>query len=109
MAGKRHHSISESLWLFCFASVAFSSFVYCPLVHVYTRRQSVIVRPMQPRPATSTTFSCQLSKTLMAAVAGSFVDVGRPDIWVKPVDCGVILLLGARDVTPPGWPAAMPL
>lgn len=52
-----------------------------------------MVRPMHPRPATSTTFSCQLNNTLIAAVAGSLVVPGRPPIWLNPpVDCGVTLL-----------------
>lgn len=59
---------------------------------IYTFLQSVIHRPMLPRPATSTTFSCQLSKTLMAAPVDSLVAPGRPDIWLKPVAWGVRLL-----------------
>jgi hypothetical protein len=55
----------------------------------YTLRQSVIVRAMHPMPATSTTFSCQLSKTLIAACVGS-VAPGREPTWLNPpVDCGV--------------------
>jgi hypothetical protein len=67
-------------------------------------------RPMQPRPATSTTFSCQLSSTLMAAPVDSLDPPDRPPIWLKPVCCGVMrvgvrgaLLLSAEEVD------AMPL
>lgn len=56
----------------------------------HTLRQSVIVRPMQPRPATSTTFSCQLSSTLMPEPADSFAAPGRPPIWLNPVGWGVV-------------------
>jgi hypothetical protein len=64
-------------------------------------------RPIQPSPATSTTFSCQLSKTLMAAVAVSFEATVRPPIWLKPaVDGdGLVGVLGA----PPADPEAIPL
>jgi hypothetical protein len=58
----------------------------------HTLRQSVMHRPMLPSPATSTTFSCQLSKTLIAPVE-SLPPPGRPLIWLKPVCCGVMLVL----------------
>lgn len=73
----------------------------------YTFRQSVIVRPMQPSPATSTTFSCQLSNTLIPAPADSFAAPGRPLIWLKPVAWGVTLV-GVRGPPDPDV-AAMPL
>lgn len=41
---------------------------------------------MHPSPATSTNFSCQLNKTLMAADAGSLETPGREPTWLKPVD-----------------------
>lgn len=74
----------------------------------YTLRQSVIVRPMHPSPATSTTFSCQLSSTLMAAPEDSFAAPGRPPAWLKPVACGVILP-GVRGPAPAPDVDAMPL
>jgi hypothetical protein len=46
---------------------------------------------IQPRPATSTTFSCQLSKTLIAAPLLSFCAPGLPPICEKPVLWGVRL------------------
>jgi hypothetical protein len=46
-------------------------------------------RPTQPSPATSTTFSCQLSSTLIDAPLLSFCAPGRPDICEKPVLWGV--------------------
>jgi len=49
---------------------------------------SLITLPMQPNPATSTTFSCQLSSTLMAAPLDS-PPPGRGACCEKPVDCGV--------------------
>lgn len=54
---------------------------------------------MHPSPATSTTFSCQLSSTLMAAPDDSFAAPGRPATWLNPVACGVILpgVLGAPE------------
>lgn len=61
----------------------------------YTLRQSDMTRAMQPSPATSTTFSCQLSNTLMPAPADSFVAPGRPPICVKPV-CWGVTLVGER-------------
>lgn len=73
--------------------------------NIYTRRQSVMVRPMQPSPATSTTFSCQLRSTLIAAVAGSFAP-GRPPTWLNPCEDS---LVGDLDAFP-GWAvAAIPL
>lgn len=69
-------------------------------------------RPMLPRPATSTTFSCQLSSTLMAAPVDSAVEPGLPPIWLNPVGCGVRFLgvRGAVDALPvPVLPPAMPL
>ena len=51
--------------------------------------QSVMHRPTQPNPATSTTFSCQLSSTLIDAPLLSFCAPGRPDICEKPVLWGV--------------------
>lgn len=59
----------------------------------YTFLQSVMDLVMLPRPATSTTFSCQLNSTLMAVPVDSFTAPGRPETWLKPpVACGVILL-----------------
>jgi hypothetical protein len=43
---------------------------------------------MQPKPATSTTFSCQLRKTLIMAPLESTAP-GRATCCEKPVDCGV--------------------
>lgn len=77
-------------------------------VRLYTLRQSVMVRPMQPRPATSTTFSCQLSSTLMAAEVESLDPPCRPPIWLKPpVDWGVTFVGVFAEL--PGFPTAMPL
>lgn len=75
--------------------------------HLYTLRQSVIVRPMHPSPATSTTFSCQLNRTLIPAPADSFAAPGRPPTWLNPVAWGVTLV-GVRGALPPGVDA-MPL
>ena len=72
--------------------------------------QSVIVRPTHPRPATSTTFSCQLSNTLIADPLFSFAGPGLPPICEKPLS-----VLWGVSVEPrlslPGAPeeAAMPL
>ena len=66
-----------------------------------------MVRPMEPSPATSTSFSCQLRSTLIAAVVGSLAPLGRPPNWLNPVDCGVTLL-GDREEFP-GWAVAIPL
>jgi hypothetical protein len=52
--------------------------------------------PMDPSPATSTTFSCQLSNTLMAAPVDSFAAPGRPEIWLNPVSARE----GARGAAP---------
>jgi hypothetical protein len=49
---------------------------------------SLITLPIQPNPATSTTFSCQLSRTLMAAPLDS-PPPGLGACCEKPVDCGV--------------------
>jgi hypothetical protein len=63
-----------------------------------------MVRPMHPNPATSTSFSCQLSKTLIAADAVSLEAPGREPTWVNPpVDWGVTF---DADF---GWAMAMPL
>jgi hypothetical protein len=51
--------------------------------------QSLMHRPTHPSPATSTTFSCQLSKTLIAAPLLSFCAPGRPPTCEKPVLWGV--------------------
>jgi hypothetical protein len=58
-----------------------------------------MVRPMQPRPATSTTFSCQLSNTLIAAPVDSFDACGLPPAWLNPVCCGVTRV-GVRGALP---------
>jgi len=58
-----------------------------------------MTRPMQPSPATSTTFSCQLSSTLMAAPVGSPETPGREPIWLNPVCCGVTRV-GVRGALP---------
>ena len=50
----------------------------------YTRRQSVIVRPMHPNPATSTSFSCQLNNTLILDDPDSFAAPGLDPIWLNP-------------------------
>lgn len=68
---------------------------------LHTLLQSVMVRPMHPSPATSTSFSCQLSRTLIAADAGSLETPGREP--KPPVDWGVTL---DADL---GWPMAIPL
>src|SRR5690348_11254119 len=69
-----------------------------------------MTRPMHPSPATSTTFSCQLSSTLMAAPVDSLEAPGRGPIWLKPVCCGVTRV-GVRGALPPDADdvAAMPL
>jgi len=54
----------------------------------YTLLLSLITRPTHPSPATSTTFSCQLSSTLIAAPTDSPPAVPRPPT-AAPVDCGV--------------------
>ena len=54
--------------------------------HVQTVRLSVIVRTILPAPAISTSFSCQLSKTLMACPPPS--PALRDWICEKPVCCG---------------------
>lgn len=46
-------------------------------VLIYTRRQSVMTLVMEPWPANSTTFSCQLSRTLIAPETGSLDVPGR--------------------------------
>lgn len=67
-----------------------------------------MVRPMQPSPPTSTTFSCQLNSTLIAAPVDS-VGAGRPPAWLKPVCCGVTRV-GVRGALPlPDEVLAMPL
>ena len=58
-----------------------------------------MTRPMQPSPATSTTFSCQLSSTLMAAPADSAGAPGLAPIWLNPVCWGVIRV-GVRGALP---------
>lgn len=63
---------------------------------------------MQPNPATSTTFSCQLSKTLIAVPVDSLAPPGRPPAWLKPVCCGVTRV-GVRGVLPEEDVDAMPL
>lgn len=86
---------------------SFPAVVEQPRRHLYTLRQSVIVRPMHPSPATSTTFSCQLNRTLMPAPADSFAAPGRPPTWLNPVAWGVTLV-GVRGALPPD-DDAMPL
>ena len=66
----------------------------------YTLRQSVMTRPMHPSPATSTTFSCQLSSTLMAAPVDSAEAPGRGPIWLKRV-CGGVRGGGVGGAPPP--------
>jgi hypothetical protein len=67
---------------------------------------------MHPNPATSTTFSCQLSSTLMAAPVDSAGAPGRGPIWLKPV-CWGVMRVGVRGALPPEDEdedvAAMPL
>jgi hypothetical protein len=53
----------------------------------HTFLRSVITRPTHPKPATSTTFSCQLNSTLVAAPLDSPPALGLPPICEKPVDC----------------------
>ena len=69
-----------------------------------------MVLTMDPCPATSTTFSCQLSRTLIAAPIDSFAACGLDPTWLKPVCWGVILV-GVRGALPPDDDAveAMPL
>ena len=70
-----------------------------------------MTRPMHPSPATSTTFSCQLSSTLMAAPVDSLEAPGRGPIWLKPV-CWGVMRVGVRGALPPLEAedvAAMPL
>ena len=64
---------------------------------------------MLPCPATSTTFSCQLSNTLMAEPADSFVACGLDPIWLKPVCCGVTLVGVLGALPPEDDVEAMPL
>lgn len=67
-----------------------------------------MTRPMQPNPATSTTFSCQLNSTLIPAPADSFATPGREPTWLKPVACGVILV-GVRGALAEEEADAIPL
>lgn len=69
-----------------------------------------MTRPMHPSPATSTTFSCQLSNTLIAAPVDSVEAPGRGPTWLNPVGCGV-MRVGVRGPLPPDAEdvAAMPL
>ena len=73
-----------------------SSFVNRP---AYTFLQSVMHLPTLPNPATSTTFSCHESRTLIAEPELSFCAPGLPPIWENPapVLCGVMLELRAWD------------
>lgn len=66
--------------------------------------------PMHPSPATSTTFSCQLSNTLMAAPVDSAEAPGRGPIWLNPV-CWGVTRVGVRGALPEDADdvAAMPL
>src|SRR3979411_1112892 len=57
-------------------------------IDFHTFLLSLITLPIQPNPATSTTFSCQLSRTLMAAPLDS-PPPGLGACCEKPVDCGV--------------------
>lgn len=74
----------------------------------YTLLQSVMQRSMQPSPATSTTFSCQLSNTLMLAPVDSLAPPGRCPAWLNPVGWGVTLV-GVRGTLPPAAETAIPL
>lgn len=74
----------------------------------YTLRQSDMHRSMLPRPATSTTFSCQLSSTLMPVPVTSFVPPGLEPIWLNPVTWGVRFRVGVR-IPPLDEPPDMPL
>lgn len=69
-----------------------------------------MTRPMHPSPATSTTFSCQLSNTLMAAPVDSAEAPGRGPIWLNPV-CWGVTRVGVRGALPEDADdvAAMPL
>lgn len=58
-----------------------------------------MTRHMHPSPATSTTFSCQLSSTLMAAPVDSFDAPGLPANRVEPVGWGV-MRVGVRGALP---------
>jgi hypothetical protein len=58
-----------------------------------------MTRPIQPNPATSTTFSCQLRRTLIAAPLDS-PPPGRVPCCEKPVDWGVSMLARPRDWRP---------
>jgi hypothetical protein len=58
-------------------------------------------RPTHPNPATSTTFSCHESRTLIAAPLLSFAAPGRPPICEKPV------LSGVRVELRPGGPRGL--
>lgn len=63
-----------------------------------------MVLVMEPIPATSTTFSCQLRSTLMAAWEGSAAP-GLPPTWLNPpVDWGVTLLGVLEDDDPDAIP-----
>ena len=61
-------------------------------------------RTMLPTPPTSTAFSCQLSKTPMAAVTPSLAPIGLLLIWLNPVDCGVIFVVGPLEAAPTPMP-----
>lgn len=78
----------------------------------HTVRRSVITLTTLPAPAISTTFSCQLSSTLIACPLLSVPDpIFLPPICEKPVDCGVMLGLpgdGVEEVAAV-WEADMPL
>lgn len=54
---------------------------------------------MLPSPPTSTTFSCQLSRTLIAAPVDS-LGTGRPPTWLKPV-CWGVTRVGVLGALPP--------
>lgn len=56
-----------------------------------------MTRPIQPSPAISTTFSCQLKNTLIAAPLES-LPPGRGACCEKPVDWGV-----NEEPRPVGW------
>jgi hypothetical protein len=74
---------------------------------------SLITLPIQPKPATSTTFSCQLRRTLIAAPLDS-PPPGRGACCENPVDCGVSPepgrpKVGCREVDVVAVPELMPL
>jgi hypothetical protein len=66
-------------------------------------------RPIEPSPATSTTFSFQLSKTLITAVTESFDTPGLPPTWLKPPEGWGVTRVGVLGALPDEDEDAIPL